>query len=136
MKARIIVEPNIVEFDGEKYDLQLDFYTLKECGKKYGEGIDAVLSRFDNLDVIFDVLATLMNSCIVKSNYENREDKPLLNGDYLSAKIPKEDLPIFTRAIATAFGLTIKDESEERDDLDEILDDAWIENPKNPEAES
>lgn len=136
MKARIITEPNIVEFNGEKYDLQLDFYTLKECGKKYGEGIDQILSRFDNLDVIFDVLATLMNSNIIQRNFERREDEPLLNGDYLAAKIPKEDLPMFTRAIAQAFGLKVQDEVEEEDELDKIMDEAGLENPKNLEAES
>lgn len=135
MKAKIVVEPNIVEFGGQNYDIQLDFYSLKEIGKKYGNGIDEVLSRFEDLDVIFDVLSIMMNSNIVKQNYEKGENTPLLNGDYVSAMISVAEMPRFTEAIAKAFGLEVKKE-EEPDEMDELLDEAGVKNPKKTEAES
>lgn len=135
MKAKIVVEPNIVNFGGKDYDIQLDFYSIKEIGKKYDNGIDEVLARFENLEVVFDVLAIMMNSNIVKRNYENGEDTPLLNGDYVAACIPIDEMSKFTEAIAKAFGLEIK-KKEEPDEMDKILDDAGVENPKKTEAES
>lgn len=135
MKAKIVVEPNIVKFGGQDYDIQLDFYSLKEIGKKYGNGIDEVLSRFEDLDVVFDVLSIMMNSNIVKRNYERGENTPLLNGDYVSAMIPFKEMPKYTEAIAKAFGLEIKKE-DESDEMDKLLDEAGVENPKKTEAEN
>ena len=73
-----------------------------------------------------------MNSSIIKTNFEKNENQPLLNGDYLAATVSTDDLPQYTRAIAEAFGLTLAE--EEKDELDDVMDDLGVKNPKKQKS--
>lgn len=132
MKDDISRKSNIFTFMGKYYDCQLNMYAIKEIGKNYEHGIDTVLSRFDSLEVVFDVLATLMNATIVEDNIENHTDNPLFTADYVASKLMPEDMMRITRCIATAFGLNL---DEEKDEIDEIMDAEGIHSPNLPKTD-
>lgn len=132
MKDDISKKTNIFTFMGKDYDCQLNMYAIKEIGKNYEHGIETVLSRFDSLEVVFDVIAILMNATIVKENIENHTDNPLFTADYVASKLMPEDMLRITRCIATAFGLNLE---EEKDELDEIMDAEGIHSPNLPETD-
>lgn len=132
MKDDISKKTNIFTFMGKDYDCQLNMYAIKEIGKNYEHGIETVLSRFDSLEVVFDVIAILMNATIVEENIENHTDNPLFTADYVASKSMPEDMLRITRCIATAFGLNLE---EEKDELDEIMDAEGIHSPNLPETD-
>ena len=131
MKDDISRKTNIFNFLGKEYDCQLNMYAIKEIGKNYEHGIDTVLSRFDSLEVVFDVLATLMNATIVEDNIENHTDNPLFTADYVASRLMPEDMERIVKCIANAFGLNL----EEKDEIDKIMDAEGIESPNLPKTD-
>ena len=131
MKDDISRKTNIFTFLGKDYDCQLNMYAIKEIGKNYEHGIDTVLSRFDSLEVVFDVLATLMNATIVEDNIENHTDNPLFTADYVASRLMPEDMERIVKCIANAFGLNL----EEKDEIDKIMDAEGIESPNLPKTD-
>ena len=122
MNAHIIdnvsYKPNCVELNGEKFDLQLNMFVMKELPDF--EKITRNLQNFDNL---FKLLTALMNGDLAKRGEERR-----LNPDYVAACIDPTNLSKYTRAIAVALGVTEKSEAES--ELDDAIEAEGVEDPE------
>lgn len=119
IENNITPTPNIIDFMGEKYDLQLTMYAISQF-----EDFSTILNDMGNIETTFKMLAALMNSDTIGT----RKDRPLLDAEYIAANTSMQQMPIYSAAIAKAMGFKAPTEAES-----EI--DKAIEGENLPEAE-
>lgn len=139
MKARIIDDmsekPNIVEFLGKEYDLQLGMYSYAKIEEDIKGGMDGALKTLGKISTILTMFTIMLNEAIIIKNTEKSEQQPLFTVEYVSAKLKREEFPEIMNAIAIALGLSIGEADPEDEELNSELDKA-LESENLPETKN
>lgn len=111
IENNITTAPNVINFMGDDYDLQLNMYVISQF-----EDFNTILNDMGNIETAFKMLTAMMNSDTIK----NKKDRPLLDSDYVAANTSMQEMPKYSKAIAIAMGYETPTETES--EIDKALE--------------